>query len=246
MMLVIYTAHAGLEVLCRVAGVLLPLLIAFILLETLFLMASGSLRAEYLMPVFGEGFQRVAENIWPIGVMQSYGESIEMAVFWCLLNKRGHLGRISVGATLFAGLFIVLFDVLSITALGDHLFQEMMLPAFTTLKLASIAGFLENLDALGSLYFICTAFIKISVHVLAAALCIRELTFAGKNNAAIWISASSAYVVGMTMASNFSEHLHVGIKIIPNILLVPMFVVLPGLVFLLSLFGKAKKTGAEQ
>lgn len=242
MMVVVYVMYAGIEVLCRVAGVLLPVLIVFILLETVLLAASGSLRADYLQPILGEGVGRVAANVWPIGITQTYGQSIEMAAFWVMLNKRGHLGKISVGATLFAGLFIALFDLLAIAALGEHVFKEMIFPAFTILKLSSIADFLENLDALGALYFMCTVFIKMSVHLFAAFLCIRELTgAAAQNHAAIWITAGSAYGIGMTMADNFSEHLHVGIKIIPNVLWVPLYLIVPAFILLLSVIGKPNK-----
>ncbi|MCY9693833.1 GerAB/ArcD/ProY family transporter [Paenibacillus alginolyticus] len=246
LMLVVYTARAGLEVLCRIAGVLLPVLIAFIILETLLLVVSGSLRFEYLTPFFSEGYQRVAKSIWPTGIMQSYGESIEMTVFWFVLNKRGILGRISVGATLFAGFFIVLFDVLSITTLGEHIFQGRIIPAFIVMRLVSVVDFLENLEAVGSLYFICTIFVKITVHTLAAALCMRELTYASKNNAAIWITACFTYVIGLTMASNFSEHLKAGIEITPKTILVPICLVLPGIVLSLSLFEKAKDKRAAR
>lgn len=238
---IVYVMHAGIEILCRLAAVLLPILIVFILLETLLLGASGSLHASYLRPMLGEGFGRVTDNIWPLGLTQTYGESIEMATFWFLLNKQGKLNRVTIGATLFAGLFIVLFDALAIMALGEHVFKELIFPAFTILKLASLADFLENLDALGALYFMCTAFVKISVHLLAAVLCIRELTFTTHKSAIIWITAVFAYVIAMTMSTNFMEHLRVGVKIVPDVLWVPMFIIVPGLTLALSLFGKMAK-----
>ena len=241
LVLVIYTARAGLEVLCRVSGILLPVLILFILLETMLLIVSKSLRFEYLTPIFGEGFQRVAENIWPTCIMQSYGESIDMAVFWFTLSKKERLGRVCLGATLFAGFFIILFDVLSITALGEDVFQAMIIPAFIVMRLVSVADFLENLEVIGSIYFICTIFMKGTVQALAAAICIRELTFASKNNKAIWITAIFGYVVGLTLTSNFSEHLLVGIELIPKYLLLPICLIVPGIVLLLSLFAKAKE-----
>ncbi|MDF2964286.1 MAG: spore gernimation protein [Paenibacillus sp.] len=240
-LVVVYVLYAGIEVLCRIAGVLLPVLILFILLESVLLWASGSLHSDYLKPMLGEGFGRVGEQIWPIGITQTYGESIEMAVFWFMLNKRGHLLKISLGATLFASFFIVLFDLLAITALGEHIFKEMIFPAFTILKLSSIADFLENLDALGALYFMCTAFIKISVHMIAAVLCIRELTAASGDSIAIWITAVSVYTVAMTMAGNFYEHLQAGMEQLQDAVWVPMFIILPMLVLVLSLFEKMFK-----
>ncbi|MFH5184008.1 endospore germination permease [Paenibacillus sp. TAB 01] len=244
MVLVIYTACAGLEVLCRVASFLLPVLVLFILLEMFLLTVSGGLRLDYLTPVLGEGVGRVAKNIWPTGIMQSYGESIEMTVLWCFMSRREYLGRISVGASLLAGFFIVIFDLLSITALGEHVFQRGIIPSFVVMRMLSIADFLENLEAVGALYFICTIFIKITTHTLAAALCIRELARMSNNTAPVWITVLIAYVVGMTMAGNFSEHLHIGFKVVPAFVLVPLCLIVPGILLLLSMFAKLRERRA--
>ncbi|KRE69634.1 GerAB/ArcD/ProY family transporter [Paenibacillus sp. Soil750] len=239
-LLILYVMYAGIDVLFRIAGVLLPVVILFILFETIILFASGSLHGEYLRPVLAEGFGRVSKNIWPVGVTTTYGECFVMSVFWCLLKKKGYLGRISIGAALFAGLFIVLFDVLAITSLSEHLFQKMIFPVFTILKLSSVADFLENLEVLGAMYFMCSAFIKISVYLFAAVLCIRDLTHAANDRLAIWITAIFAYVMAMTMANNLPEHLQVWLGSLAKIIVVPMYIVLPGIILLLSLFGKLK------
>ncbi|UJF33527.1 GerAB/ArcD/ProY family transporter [Paenibacillus hexagrammi] len=192
MLVVIYLLDAGAQVLFRMAGILLPVLLVFILLEALLLWVSGSLHLSYVRPVLGQGFGKVLSSVWPLGITQTYGETIEIAVLWHLMKKESRLGLISIGATLFAAMFIVLFDILAVTALGERLFQEMIFPAFTILKLSRIADFLENLDALGALYFMCTAFIKLSVHLLTAVLCIRELLQTKSYTPVIWTCAAAS------------------------------------------------------
>ncbi|WP_309122678.1 endospore germination permease [Paenibacillus sp.] len=223
----LYLMFSGVEVLGRIAGVLLPLLVVFSLLEAVLLIASKSVHTEYFLPILGEGWGRVFAGIWPLGITQTYGESIEMAVFWHLLNKKGRLPAVGIAATLSAGMIIVLFDALGIAAMGEHLFMEMIFPTFTILNLSSVAGFLENLNALGAMYFLCTSFVKMAVHLIAAALCIQELTAAANSGAAVWLSAGSAFFVSLTMADNFSEHLKAGLEQLPHVLWVPMFLVLP-------------------
>ncbi|WP_082198024.1 GerAB/ArcD/ProY family transporter [Bacillus sp. FJAT-26390] len=205
-----------------------------------------SLHSGYLRPVLADGFGRVLNNVWPVGITTTYGECFAMAVFWCMLKKKGYLGRISSGATLFAGLFIVLFDVLAITALGEYLFQKMVFPAFTILKMTSVADFLENMEVLGAMYFICSAFIKISVYLFAAVLCIRDLTYSSNDRQAIWMTTLIAYVMAMSMANYLTEHLEVWLGSIANIVVVPMYIVLPGIILLLSLFGKRQRRREAQ
>ncbi|WP_158299243.1 GerAB/ArcD/ProY family transporter [Paenibacillus antri] len=240
----LYLMFSGVEVLGRIAGVLLPILVLFSLLEAVLLIASKSFHPEYFFPILGEGWGRVFTGIWPLGITQTYGESIEMAVFWHLLNKKERLPTVGIAATLFAGLFIVLFDVLGIAAMGEHLFMEMIFPAFTILNLSSVAGFLENLNALGAMYFLCTSFVKMAVHLIAAAMCIQELTAAANSGAAIWLSAGSAFFVSLTMTNNFSEHLQAGLERLPYALWVPMFILLPAAAGAASWLGRRFKRAA--
>lgn len=243
-LLILYLMFAGVEVLFRIAGMLLPVIILFILLETIVLWASGSLHGDYLRPLLAEGFGRVSKNVWPVGITTTYGECFVMGVFWCLLNKKEYLGRVSVGATLFAGLFTVLFNVLAITALGEYIFRIMVFPAFTILKLSRVASFMDNLEILGAISFMCSAFIKISVYLIAAVLCIRDLTYAANDRIAIWITVLLAFLMAMTMAHNLSEHLQVWVETLPNIVVVPLYIVLPGSLLLLTLIRKLKNRRA--
>ncbi|UKS24499.1 spore germination protein [Paenibacillus sp. HWE-109] len=243
-LLFLYVLYAGIEVLFRITGVLLPILIIFIIFETIVLLASGSLHSDYLRPMLADGFGKVGNSLWPVGVTTTYGECFVMFVFYCLLNKKGNLGRVSVGAALFAGLLVVLFDVLAITALGENLFQKMIFPAYTILKLASVEDFLENLEVLGAMYFMCSAFIKVAVYLFAAVFCMRELTHASNDHPAIWITVLLAFFISMTMANNLSEHLQVWLGSLANFVVVPMYVVLPGIILVLSLLGKMKTRSA--
>jgi len=230
LVVVVYLIFSGIAVLGRVAGALLPVLVLFSVLETGLLFASDSLHIERFLPIVGEGWGRIAESVWPIGITQTYGESIEMAVFWHLLHRKKGLTAIGVTATWFAGAIIVLFDSLAIASLGEHLFMELIFPDFMILNLSSVAGFLENLNALGAMYFLCTAFVKITIHLYAAAVCIRELTAAEKDTAAVWVSAGAAFVLYLTMGDNFHEHIVAGTERLPYSLWIPMFLALPAVV----------------
>jgi spore germination protein KB len=236
----VYLIFSGIEVLGRVAGALLPVLVLFGVLETALLFASDSLQFDRFLPIAGEGWGRIAESVWPMGITQTYGESIEMAVFWHLLHRRRSLPAIGVAATWFAGAIIVLFDSLAIAALGEHLFMELIFPDFMILNLSSVAGFLENLNALGAMFFLCTAFVKITVHLYAAALCVRELTAASRSAPAVWATAGAAFVLYLTMGDNFHEHIVAGTERLPYTLWVPMFLVLPAGVAAFAAAGRPR------
>jgi spore germination protein KB len=236
----VYLIFSGIDVLGRVAGALLPVLVLFSILETALLFASDSVHIDQFLPIVGDGWGRIAESVWPIGITQTYGESIEMAVFWHLLHRKRSLPAIGVAATWFAGAIIVLFNSLAIASLGEHLFMELMFPDFMILNLSSVAGFLENLNALGAMYFLCTAFVKFTVHLYAASQCIRELTAAANGAAAVWASAGAAFVVYLTMGDNFHEHIAAGTERLPYTLWIPMFLILPAGVAMFAALGRLR------
>lgn len=73
-----------------------------------------------------------------------------------------------------AGFSIALMDLLAVSGLGEMAFQQMMYPAFALLKLSNI-NYFDNLDAIGIIYLVVNAFIKMSVHLFSAAVCLRYL-----------------------------------------------------------------------
>lgn len=124
-----------------------------------------------------------------------------------------------------------MMDLLAVSGFGEMAFKQMMYPAFALLKLSNI-NYFDNLDAIGIIYLVVNAFIKMSLHLFSAAVCLRYL-IGGKSEKPMVVTASlMALFVSMTMVISFTEHLQVAKQIIPYHVWVPMFLVLPGIVLL--------------
>lgn len=226
---VVYAMLGGIEVLARIAAFLLPFLLLAIVLEMILLGASRSLHYVNLLPIVGEGWGRIWETIWPLGIMQTYGESIEFALIWGYVSQKKGLAATTGFATLFAGFFIALLGLLTIAGMGEAVFQQMMYPAFALLKLSRIT-FIDNLDALGIMYLVINAFIKLSMHLYAASLFIQQLIAAKKIRPVIFVVAGLALLLSMTMVVSFTEHLEVAMVTVPYHLWLPLYLVLPMIV----------------
>ncbi|WP_276353319.1 GerAB/ArcD/ProY family transporter [Cohnella caldifontis] len=227
LIVVVYGLYAGVEVVGRVAGVLFPVVMVFFFLEIVLLVASGSLDAHHLSPVMAEGWGRVWNTVWPLGITQTFGESISFAMIWTYIARKNGLAGTTLAATLAAGAIIALTDVLGINGLGEGVFRQMTLPSLALLKLPSLADFLENLDALGVIYLVVNAFMKLSLHLLSVVLCVRRLTGAKSDRWIIPAAAAAAFFMGMTMADSFTDHLEAGFRNLPLQIWVPLFLVLP-------------------
>ncbi|RCX19604.1 spore germination protein [Fontibacillus phaseoli] len=114
------------------------------------------------------------KTVWPLGLMQTYGESIEFAVIWGYVSEKKGLALWTAGGTLVAGFSIALMDLLVVSGMGEAVFQQMMYPGFALLKLSNM-NYLDNLDAIGIIYLVVNAFIKMSLHLFTAAVCLRDL-----------------------------------------------------------------------
>ncbi|ANS74254.1 hypothetical protein AWM70_06375 [Paenibacillus yonginensis] len=180
---VAYALYSGFEVVARMLSIFFPLLVVFLLAETVLLGFSGRINLLNLLPVLGEGWNRVFQTIWPLGITQTFGETIEFAMFWGYLDSkdRAQLGRIMVGGCVLSGLCITLYILLGSACMGESIYKQMMYPVFALLKLPNIFDLLDNLDAVGVIYLVITAFGKLSLHLFAAVFCIRKLLGARKD-----------------------------------------------------------------
>ncbi|QAY65869.1 GerAB/ArcD/ProY family transporter [Paenibacillus protaetiae] len=244
LLVILYVLFSGYEVLARMSGFFFPLILLSLLLEIVLLFFSGRIHLPNLLPVLGEGWGKVWQTVWPSGLMQTYGESIEFAMFWGFVAQKKQLPFTVAGACILSGLCITLLDVLAITGMGEHVFQQMMYPSFALLKLSNVVDLLENLDAIGVSYLTLTAFTKLTLHLFAAVYCIRKLLAAAGDKAIILTSVVVAFFVSMTMVVSFNGHLEVATTVLPQRLWLPLFLYLPAVLFLMACV-KQKRRSAQ-
>ncbi|RXZ81683.1 spore gernimation protein [Paenibacillaceae bacterium] len=228
MMLVItYLLFSGVEVIFRLASLLLPIVFFFFVLELILLLSSKSVHISNLQPVMGGGWKRVWDTVWPFGILQTFGETIEFAVLWTFLKKPGQLAKINLIAVVVTGMTIAIFDMFAIMVLGEGVFQRNIYPLLVLLKQLSLSDFLDNLDALGVMYFMITIFLKLSLHLMTAVLCIQKLTRAATSHIPILFATVTTFWIGSNMAKNVTEHIYAGTKVLPYNLWIPLFLVIP-------------------
>lgn len=241
LLVVVYALFAGLEVMSRLATLFLPIILFTMTLEVFLLLFSNRIHLANLLPAAGEGWERIWKGVWPLGLMQTYGESIEFAMFWVYVKNQKRLSWTIVGACLVSGAFITLLDVLDVACMGEGVFRQMMYPSFSLLKLSNIADLLENLDAIGVMYLMLTAFSKLSLHLFAALFCLRKLLSVQDERKFIVPVALLSLLVSMTMAVSFSGHLQVATFVLPFRIWLPLFLFLPLMLLPFAFFKKWRK-----
>ncbi|KZL89060.1 GerAB/ArcD/ProY family transporter [Clostridium magnum] len=240
-LVLVYAVFSGIEIIARLGELFLPLIFLLFFLEVILIFNSDVVHIHNLQPIAGKGWGTIWNSVWPLGISQSFGESIELAMIWPLVKQPEKIMKTTLLATITTGVFIALFDVISIVTLGEGIFKNSIYPFYTLIRQISIGDFIENLDAIEVLYFLSTLFFKMSIHLFAGVRAIQQLTLVTNGRIFVLPVAAIGLYLAMTMASNVSAHIEAGLKIIPYNLLIPLFLILPGILFIVTLIRQQLK-----
>lgn len=241
MLPVAYALFHGIEVIGRLGGILLIILILLFTFEVILLLFDTEIyNVRNILPLAGEGINVIWQAVWPNGVTQTFGEIITFGLIWPLVLHQNHILKTALLSTVLTGLFLVISDILAVLTLGDVIFQRSYFPLYLLLTKVSFADFLENLDVFGVTYFFVTAFFKTTIYLFAAIRSIEILTVMKSSSRKLVIpTCLTALFVGMTMSDNIMEHITgVHLNILSPYLWVPLLLVLPSLLLITALIRK--------
>ncbi|CUH96507.1 putative membrane protein [Propionispora sp. 2/2-37] len=234
MMLIAYVLFCGIETLGRLGEVWLPILFITVIIEIVLIIGSEIVQIESLQPIAGQGWEKIWSTVWPLGVTQTFGETIGLAMIWPLVKESGKIVKTTLAATILVGFFIALLDAVAISVLGEATFTRSIYPLYVLIQQINVADFIQNLDALGVMYFLTTTFFKLSIHLFGAIYGMQKLTRV--KNSRIFILPVTLIVLylGLKMASSVLDHIDTGLKVLPYNLWVPLFYVLPTILFVVA------------
>ncbi|MGZ4135023.1 MAG: GerAB/ArcD/ProY family transporter [Tumebacillaceae bacterium] len=241
MLLISFGLLYGIDTLARVGEILFPVVLALLVaLEVMLLASSHILHFERLLPILEHGWMSVWKSIWPLNLTVPFGETIVFAMFWSQAKQPKQVGRVTLAATLLYGVMISTADALAVAGLGEDIFKKSNYPLLTLLRQIEVGDFLEHLDAIIILQGIAIGFFKISLFMMGAIHGMRQLTGVREHRQKwlVLVAAGVVMLLAVIMASNVVEHMQVGLKVVPRVLWVPLFLVLPLLLFVVTLIRK--------
>lgn len=243
MLLVIcYVSYNGIETLSRVCETLLFIVVGAFCIQIALIFSSPQLVSfRHLQPVLYEGWGRIWKSVWPLGITQSYAQTIEFAMIWPLVHRPGQVARSTVYATLFATVIILVAVTLAISVLGEQLFKRSTIPLYSVLGEVKVGDFIENLNPLGVLYLSTMTFCKTALHFWVSVRGISRLTRMKDDRGLIIPLAIAVVVLAHTMAANSSEHVYIGSKVLTLYFWAPVYLGLPCLLAIAVLMQKWMK-----
>lgn len=230
-----YALYSGIECIGRLSGIWMPIIIFLYIVVIGLISATGIINFKNVQPVMCNGTRSVWNAVWPLGITQSFGETIGFAMIWPLVKEKNKIFKATLLATLSSGLIICTVDFLAIMVLGEKIFSNSIYPIYTLIQQIEVANFIENLDSIGVIFFLTTTWFKLSVHLFGAIYGMQKLLKTKGSRGFIVPSAVIVIYLSMTMADDVLQHLDTGLKILPYNLWVPLFYILPLLLLIVTL-----------
>ena len=226
-LVIIYALFSGLEAIARMSEIFLPIIVILFILEIILLFLSDSVNLQYIKPFLGKGWGTIWKSVFPLGITQTFGQSIEFAMIWPLVKDSSKIVKSTLSAIIFAGIFMAILDALAIVVFGENTFSNSVFPMYRLIRVINVGRFIENLEAVNVLYFLTTMFFKLVLHFYTSITAVQQLTYSKNKKTFIIPVAIIAFFISMGMSQSASEHLEVGIKIIPYNLWFPLHYILP-------------------
>lgn len=206
MIAIIYALYSGIEVLARLAELILPVILVLFLIEIVLIFSSDIIDIKNLQPILGEGWGRIWKAVWPNGIQQSFSETLEFAMIWTLVIDSKRIIKPTLLASVLYGILLSTFDGLAVLTFGEGSFSTSTYPLYRLVKVISVADFLENLDALGILYFVGTAFFKVSLQIYGVIRGMQLLLYLRDSRVLVMPITIITFILGLTISRSSSEH----------------------------------------
>jgi len=125
--------------------------------------------------------------------------------------------------------------------LGTDLFTRAPFPLLSTISKIQLANFIERLDVLFMLYLVIGGFFKISIFFYAAVAGTADI-FGFKNQTKLSFPMGALVLFSsITIASNYSEHIKEGLKIVPIYIHWPFQILIPSFLLIIAFFKNRRK-----
>ncbi|WP_280770170.1 GerAB/ArcD/ProY family transporter [Salipaludibacillus daqingensis] len=233
-----YVIYLGIEVLAR-TGEFYFLLLMFIgvIVNTLFFI-SGEVETDNLLPILGEGWTPVIKGAVPTLLTFPFGEIIVFTMVFPYLHNQKYTLKVGLIGLVFSGVLIAFATMMNIAVLGIDIVERSSYPLLSAISKIRVGDFLERLDALAVISLIVGMFFKIAIFFFAGVYGATTLFKVNQYQKLIMPMSIIVLVSSISIAENFSEHIEIGLKIVPNYLHLPFQFYIPTALLMITLIKK--------
>ncbi|WP_332631357.1 GerAB/ArcD/ProY family transporter [Halalkalibacter flavus] len=238
---IIYTLRGGIEVFGRMAEMVVPVILIILFSTWAVIYASGVIDLKHLTPVLGTGIKNVLNTSFPTLTILPYGELIVFTMLWPALKDNRRVKTVGMVVVLTGGVLLTLNIIGLISVLGPQLYGRINVPLLATARMASVADFLERIDAVVILIMVVGGFFKVGAYIYGAAVGTAHLFKLQSYHSVLIPLGTIVTSLGFIQARNLVEHDAIGLKFLMTYVHLPLQIVIPCLLLVISYFHKRVK-----
>ncbi|MFL6558212.1 MAG: GerAB/ArcD/ProY family transporter, partial [Bacillus sp. (in: firmicutes)] len=218
---IIYAIHKGFEVIARVGELFFGIIYFMAIIGGVLIVLSGLIHLSNLQPVLENGWKPILNIVVRQTINFPFGEMVVFTMLLPYLNDQKKARRICLSGMILSGINIIITVIVNIAALGVDYISRTPFPLLSTISKIQIADFIERLDVFFMLYLVIAGFFKITLYFYAAVTATADL-FQFKSHQKLGFPIGLIVLfASVTVASNYSEHVKEGEKVIPWYLHLP-------------------------
>lgn len=241
MLVIIYTMRQGIEVIARSGELLFLFMYALAVIGFILIVSSGLIDITRLKPVLEEGLLPVLKVAVTQTLYFPFTEAIAFTMIFPYL-KNPKKAKVTILCVIgLSGINLALTMMINVSVLGVDLTARSQFPLLSTVQAIQVANFLERLDVFFMLALVIGIFFKISVLFYAAVIGTANLFKIESPSRLSYPLGLVILFMSITIASNFQEHLYEGIQVVPLVLQMPLFTIMPLLLLVIAFLKNRKK-----
>ncbi|MCY8231157.1 GerAB/ArcD/ProY family transporter [Priestia endophytica] len=244
-LVICYIIHLGIEVIGRTGEVFIVILLLLGIAANFFVLVSGDIDFEQVRPFLEHGWRPILTTTVSFTMIFPFGEMLVFTMLLPYLNRPELVKRVWVLSVISSGLVLSWTAVLNMAALGINVMERSTFPTLATIGKVNLLNFIERLDAIVVFTLLMTVFFKASVLLYGAMIGIVDLFKLESHKPIILPIGIVAIFLSMTIASSFSEHMEEGLDVVLKYLSMPLLIILPLVLFLISMIRNILKRKAN-
>ncbi|QPC47436.1 GerAB/ArcD/ProY family transporter [Mangrovibacillus cuniculi] len=188
---------------------------------------SEEFQGRYLLPILGQGWKPIFEAVFPRGVTFPYGELVVFLVLIPLVTLKQKLMKVAWIPIVLSGTIIVVTMVLTMGILHATFADQHYFPFVQAMELVTYLDIIEHFEIFTYLLLIGGGFIKIYVFIFGALTILMQLFKLKLTKIHIIALMSVVYLLTFYKSESITEHLYIGLEIVPKYLHLPVQIGLP-------------------
>ncbi|MDN4073170.1 GerAB/ArcD/ProY family transporter [Fictibacillus terranigra] len=235
---IVYCLSGGIEVFGRTGEILLPFLFLIAIASWIIVYSSQIFDIARITPIFETGIGTVWRAAFPIVVTFPFGEMVLFMMFWPMLHDLRKVKKLGMMVVLVSGILLTVNMINVISVIGPKWISDRTYPLLTVVKLASVGNFIERIDAVVIITMIIGGFFKVGSFIYGAAIGAAELFKLVSARSLVVLFGAIVVPLSLIIATSFMEHVEIGLKKVPLFLHVPLQIIIPFILLVISAIRK--------